>query len=153
MCCFRLWSFRFPPSPPPSLSPSQPHPISLVSRSLTCQLLVEHAHRELAASSRSPAAVAAAALERAGEGCRDGSVEPPPLAYEEFMEELSQNLPPLSRQILEACEGLASPGGCTHVMHGRSRIYDLRPSHSYKAGMKHVGFRAPWGRRGGGSWW
>ena len=39
-------------------------------------------------------------------------------------------------------------GGCTHVMHGRSRMYGHRPSHPY-AGMELVGF-TPTRHWGGG---
>ena len=71
---------------------------------------MEHAHRDFVAASRCPAAAAAAAataaLGREGNERRDGSVEPPPLAFEEFMEGLSEDFPPLSRDVLEACEGL-----------------------------------------------
>ena len=36
--------------------------------------------------------------------------------------------------------GVGGWGRCTHVKHGRSRIYDHRPSHPYNAGTEHVGF-------------
>ena len=72
---------------------------------------MEYAHRELAnASTSRAAATAAAASEPAGGGRQDGSVQPPPLAFEEFIEGLSEDFPPLSRDVLEACEGLATLG-------------------------------------------
>eukprot|EP00752_Nemacystus_decipiens_P018211 g16340.t1 len=67
------------------------------------QALVERAHREfLAASTPPPVAAAVAELEKQG---REGSTEPPPPAYEAFLEGLSEDFPPLSKGVLEAFEG------------------------------------------------
>lgn len=64
---------------------------------------MERAHREfLAASTPPPVAAAFAELEKQG---REGSTEPPPPAYEAFLEGLSEDFPPLSKGVLEACEG------------------------------------------------
>ncbi|CAN0375082.1 unnamed protein product, partial [Ectocarpus sp. 8 AP-2014] len=66
------------------------------------QALVERAHREYMAASVPPAVAAAVAeLEKQR---REGSTEPPPPAYEAFLEGLSEDYPPLSRSILEAFE-------------------------------------------------
>lgn len=68
------------------------------------QALVERAHREfLAASTPPPIAAAVAELEKQG---REGSTEPPPPAYEAFLEGLSEDFPPLSKGVLEALEGM-----------------------------------------------
>ncbi|CAB1108714.1 unnamed protein product [Ectocarpus sp. CCAP 1310/34] len=66
------------------------------------QALVERAHREYVAASVPPAVAAAVAeLEKQR---REGSTEPPPPAYEAFLEGLSEDYPPLSKSILEAFE-------------------------------------------------
>lgn len=59
--------------------------------------LVEHAHKDFAAASKSPNLLEVEASA--------SSAQTPPPAFEAFLEGLAEDFPPLARDVLEACAG------------------------------------------------